>query len=61
MTRAAEVTEIKFYNAADVMRICGVGRNTAYNMIKAINEKLAKEHKMTIPGKVNASVFNSMF
>lgn len=61
MTKAAEVTEIKFYSCEDVMRICGVGRNKAYSIIKTINSKLEKEHKLVIPGKVNACVFNKMF
>lgn len=61
MTKAADVTEIKFYNCKDVMKICGVGRNKAYEIINRINRKLESEHKLVIPGKVNAYVFNKMF
>lgn len=61
MTRAADVTEIKFYTCEDVMRICGVGRNKAYSIIKSINKMQEQDHKMVIPGKVNAFVFNKMF
>ena len=61
MTSPADVTEMKFYDYKDVMRICGVGRNKAYSIIKAINEKQEKAHKFTIAGKVSAYAFNKMF
>lgn len=61
MTKPEAVTELKFYTCQDVMRILGVSRNTAYSIMKTINAKLEKQHKLTIKGKVSAYAFNQMF
>lgn len=60
-TKAESVTELVFYDYKDVMRICGVKRTKAYEIIGKINAMLEKHGKITLPGKVNARVFNSMF
>lgn len=60
-TKPNEVTEIRFYNVHDVMRITGMGKTYCQNLIKRMNEKLANEGKFTIAGKINANTFNSMF
>lgn len=60
-TKPNEVTEIKFYNVHDVMRITGMKKTYCQTLIKKMNDKLAAEGKFVIAGKINAYTFNSMF
>lgn len=60
-TKFNQVTELKFYDVKDVMRITGWAKIRAYKAMKEINDKLKAEGKMTIRGKVNAVSFNAMF
>lgn len=60
-TKPNEVTEVKFYNVQDVMRITGMKKTYCQKLIKTMNDKLETEGKFVIAGKINAYVFNSMF
>ncbi len=61
MTTAKDVTEVKFYDFKDVMRILGVGETKARRIIKQLNDKLEAQNKLVIRGKINATVFNKAF
>ena len=60
-TQTESVTEIKFYDINDVMRITKYKRSKAYEIIKAMNKKLEAQGKFTIDGKIAAFRFHSMF
>lgn len=47
-------TEKQYFTAKDVMQVLGVGRSTAYSIIKQCNKELKELGKITIRGKVNA-------
>ena len=60
-TKPEDVTEVKFYDVYDVMRITGMKKTYCQTLIKKMNDKLEAEGKFTIAGKINAYTFNSMF
>lgn len=60
-TKPDSITELEFYGFEDVMRICGVRRSRAFQIIKKVNDLQEKKGKLVIRGKVNAAAFNSSF
>lgn len=45
--------ESQFYTYADVMRILGCKRTTAYKVMKRVNNKLMAKGIAIVPGKVS--------
>lgn len=45
----------------EVMAAAGVGRNTAYQIIKMLNAELEKMGKLTFKGRVNRRFFEEKF
>ena len=45
----------------EVMAAAGVGRNTAYQIIKMLNAELERMGKLTFRGRVNRKFFNERF
>ena len=45
----------------EVMEAAGVGRNTAYQIIKKLNAELAAMGKLTFGGRVNRRYFEERF
>ena len=49
---------IRFYNYRDVMHLLGVGRSTAYALIRRLNgELIAKGYEGIIPGRIPSRYF----
>ena len=48
-----------FYTVKDVMDICGLGRNKAYDVIRKLNAELSEQGFITVKGKVNRAYFDS--
>ena len=48
---------IQYLYAEDIMACVGVGRTTAYRIIKALNAELESEGFLTFPGKVPEKKF----
>ena len=46
-----------FYSALDVQRMLGVSRGKAYQIIKILNDDLAKAGYIIIPGKIPKKLF----
>lgn len=46
-----------FYNITDVCRILGIGKSKGYDLIKTLNNELAKQGFITIQGKVSKRYF----
>ncbi len=47
----------KFLTAAEVAEILDVSVSTAYRIVKKMNDKLAAEGKIIVPGKIAARYF----
>lgn len=46
-----------FYSALEVMEMLGISRGKAYQIIKNLNDELAKNGYIIIPGKVPKKLF----
>lgn len=46
-----------FYSALDVQGMLGVSRGKAYQIIKVLNDELAKEGYIIIPGRIPKKLF----
>ena len=46
-----------FYSALDVQRMLGVSRGKAFQIIKILNDELAKDGYIIIPGKIPKKLF----
>lgn len=57
MARTAPMPTIQYLYAEDIMACVGVGRTTAYRIIKALNAELESEGFLTFPGKVPEKKF----
>ena len=47
----------KLLGATDVCEILGVSRSTAYRIIKQLNDRLEKQGKIIVSGKISARYF----
>lgn len=50
-----------FLTAADIMKILGVGKTTAYNIIIKLNQELSQMGYNTQRGRVNTAFFNKKY
>ena len=50
--QAPSLPTIQYLTAEDVMACVGVGRTTAYRIIKALNAELERDGYLTFPGKI---------
>lgn len=53
--------EEKMYTSADIIALCGVSKAKAYNMIRALNNKLISEgtpKECVVPGKISKIYFH---
>lgn len=48
-----------YYSVNDVMKICGVGRNKAYEIIRKVNSEMERNGFITVDKKVNKNFFES--
>ena len=46
-----------FYSCEDIQAMLGVSRSKAYKLIKSLNQELAKQNYIVIPGKVSKRYF----
>lgn len=46
-----------FYSSEDIQVMLGVSRSKAYKLIKSLNQELAKQNYIVIPGKVPKRYF----
>ena len=57
MASIAPMPTIQYLSAEDIMACVGVGRTTAYRIIKSLNAELEREGFLTFPGKVPEKKF----
>lgn len=50
--QAPSLPTIQYLTAEDIMVCVGVGRTTAYRIIKALNAELERDGYLTFPGKI---------
>lgn len=53
--------ESRFYTADDVCRMLGLGKSSAYKIIKQLNAEWEKRGKLVVNGKVNKTIFNEFY
>jgi hypothetical protein len=50
-----------YYTAMEVANVIGVGRTTAYKVVKAMNTELEKKGYLVVDGKIPKEYFNSKY
>ena len=60
-TKPQDVTELKFYNVEDIMRITGWKQAKSYQVMSMINKKLKAQGKLTLKGRVLKTAFEAQF
>lgn len=53
--------ESRFYTADDVCRMLGLGKSSAYKIIKQLNAEWEKRGKLVVNGKVNKTIFDEFY
>ena len=53
--------ESRFYTAEDVCRMLGLGKSSAYKIIKQLNAEWEKRGKLVVNGKVNKTIFDEFY
>ena len=54
-----KTVQIRFYNAQEVSTMLGVSKTTAHRIIKKLNDTLAADGYIIVPGKISKKYFES--
>jgi len=55
------MNEKLYFTAAEIAEMMGVGRTTAYGIVRQLNDELEKKGYLTVGGKIPKEYFNEKY
>lgn len=60
-TKPQDVTQVKFYDVNDIMKITGFKESKCYAIMRDVNKRQKELGKLVLKGRVNAAAFNAIW